>query len=412
MARISVDDDKAEDLKSDLKDLDKRLDGGREETNTKVVDRGIETEKFFQDFKEALCNMSRVLIDDMDRLRDKIQAEYDCEVEIPQHGHINIKMYDNDYDYRLGEKSVELVNGESLRSKHCPECGSQDHHVVNFGDREEKIGNFEKTDSVEEKLQEREKKLEQDEDDVYVPSLIFTQCLECAVVFNSEDFEYRDKFDTEKIEEAEEIGRVYRRAFTEAWNSIVDFMERVIGEGSGEWVTEYGYQYRSGAITVDLPSMPKSAKDIEITIDYMGEGVSNPVRPYNPEVRMYKGFNSDTDSYPEDYKKLLDEIATLNGCKVEILGYRLNWEKPEILVLKPKPPSYKDEEEVDPLSNVVLPVDGQGYTVEEIGKDKVREYLRDQFDDHPIEDKVESEMNDYEKAVFVEIQEEVETNRD
>lgn len=412
MARISVDDDKAEDLKSDLKDLDKRLDGSREETNTKVVDRGIETEKFFQDFKEALCNMSRVLIDDMDRLRDKIQVEYGCEVEIPQHGHINIKMYGNDYDYRLGEKSVELVNGESLQSKHCPECGSQDHHVVNFGDREEKIENFEKTDSVEEKLQEREEKLEQDEDDFYVPSLIFTQCLECAVVFNSEDFEYRDKFDPGKIEEAEEIGRVYRRAFTEAWNSIVDFMERVIGEGSGEWVTEYGYQYRSGAITVDLPSMPKSAKDIEITIDYMGEGVSNPVRPYNPEVRMYKGFNSDTDSYPEDYKKLLDEIATLNGCKVEILGYRLNWEKPEILVLKPKPPSYKDEEEVEALSNVVLPVDGQGYTVEEIGEDKVREYLRDQFDDNPIEDKVESEMDDYEKAVFVEIQEEVETNRD
>mgnify|MGYP006277246143 CR=1 FL=1 len=410
MARISVDDDKADGLKSHLKDLDKKLDVSREETNTRVVDRGIETERFFQEFKEAICDMSSELMEDMKEYRSKIEEKYDCVVENPKTQHLNVKMYGNDYDYRLGERSVMLVNGEKLQTKHCPECEGQSHHVVDFSDEGEEIDNFEKTDGVEDKLQEREEKLEKDDEDLYVPSLIFTQCVDCGVVFNSQDFEYRDKFDPEKIEEAEEIGRVYRRAFTQAWNAIVEFMENVIGEGRGEWVTEYGYQYTSGAITVDLSSMPKSPKDIDIRID--SEGVDAPVRPYNPEVRMYRGFNGDQGSYPEDYKKLLDEIATLNGYKVEILGYRLNWENPEILVLKPNPPSYKDDEEVEALSDIVLPVDGQGYTVEEIDRDRVREYLENQFNEDVRQEKVESEMSDYEKAVFVEIQEEVQTKKD
>lgn len=403
MARISIEDDKASKLKDELKNLDQKKDEGRLQVNTRVFESGIKTERFFENFKEAICEVSRELLEDMKTYRNKIEEEYNCKVEIPQHGHINIQKYGNGYDYRLGENRVELVNGENLESKHCPECSSTNYHVVNFADENEEISNFDQTKQVQERVEERKQKLEKDDNDLFVPSLIFNICDECGLVFSSEDIDRRDKFDQEKIEEANRIGRAYRSAFTEAHSSIVKYIEVFLGEGTGEWVTEYGYRYDTGAITVDMPSMPKNPKDIDISINQ--DKVQTPERPFHPDVRMWKGLGEDHKRFPLRYRKLLDELATINGSKVKILGYKLNFENAQFIALLPNPPEYKDGNEVKSLSDPITPVYGHGYTVETVDKEKVRDYLDNQVN---REEKVENEMDKYEKAVFVEVSEDVE----
>lgn len=400
MGRISIEEDKSDDLMDRLKDLDKTTEDGRIELNTKVFESGLDLEEHFQEIKEHLCKISRELSEDMKTYRKEIKKQYDCKIEHPQRGHIAIEKHGNSYDYRLGEKAVRLVNGENLQSRHCPECDSQDYYVVNFEDEDENINNFEKTEAVKKQLQEREEKQEKEDHDGFMPSMIFNVCKDCGTVFKKPDS--KDRFDPEKIQEAEKIGKIYRRAFVEAHSSIIEHLENYIGEGRGEWVTYYGYQYTAGAIRVDMPSMPKKPKDIDIYLT--ADHIQEPQRPFHPDVRMWKGLNGDQKRFPLRYRKLLDELATLNGCKVKVFGYKLRFENPQVIALLPKEPS-REGEESEPISDPITPVYGHGYTVKPIEKQAVREYLETEMEK---EEQIESEMQKYEKAAFLEIDENVE----
>lgn len=398
MARISIEDAKSEHLMDRLTDLETKTEDGRLELNTKTFESGLELQELLQEIKENIAQTGKDLEKDMYNLREKIEEKYNCQIEMPNMGDLTIQKNGDTYTYRLHTNQIELVNGKPTQKNKCPQCGKTDYTAEDFEGRTQELEKLEKTPHVKKQLKPHKQK-EADEA-IKKPMLIYNQCQNCGLVFAR--FEKENRHPQKQINEAEKIAKIHRKTFTEAHNTLVEHLENMLGKGRENWITETTYQYQTPIMKIQMPSLPSEPEQIQIEIET--DNHTAPQRPYHPDVVMWRSINNENERYPEDYRKLLDELATLNGCEVKILGYSLNFENPNIIALVPREPNLKDRE-VEPLSDPINPVDGHGYTVEPIEKEAVRNYFQNTFEK---EEKVEQEMDKYEKAAFVEINENIE----